>query len=96
MFPPFGQSIFLQQWLFPIVGVSVAMTSMEDEMRELRELVAQLKADNDRLRHERELPGPSTVPVALAGMPGTPQPVEADSVVPGKICFCAQRQMFKI
>ncbi len=42
------------------------MTSMEDEMQELREIVAQLRADNDRLRRVREqvpgeLPGPSTV-----------------------------------
>ncbi len=87
VFPPFGQPVFLRQWPFPIVGVSVAMTGMEDEMRELRELVAQLKADNDRLRRERELPGPSTVPVALAGVPGPPQSVKADSVVPERFVF---------
>lgn len=87
VFPPFRQPVFLRQWPFPIVGVSVAMTGMEDEMRELRELVAQLKADNDRLRSERELPGPSTVPVALAGVPGPPQSVKADSVVPERFVF---------
>lgn len=61
------------------------MTGMEDEMQELWELVAQLKAENDRLR--RELPGPSTVPAAPAGAPGPPQPNEADSVVPERYVF---------
>lgn len=61
------------------------MTSMEDEMQELRELVAQLKADNDHLHRERELPGPSNVPVATATASGPPQPV--DLVVPEWFVF---------
>lgn len=53
---------------------------MEDEFRELRELVAQLKADNERLRQEHALALP--VPVAAGpdvpkAVPVTPQPVNA-------------------
>lgn len=42
---------------------------MEVELQELRELVMQLKADNERLRQEQaaSVPGPSTVPSTSAG-----------------------------
>lgn len=60
-------------------------------MQELRELVAQLRADNDRLRREQvpgELPGPSISPaVASAAMPDLPQPAEIDTVVPDRFVF---------
>lgn len=62
-------------------------------MQELRELVAQLRADNDRLRRESEqvpgeLPGPSTTPVvATAAVSGPPQPVAIDTVVPERFVF---------
>lgn len=52
--------------------------NMEEELRELKELIAQLKADNERLRQERALafPGPS---VASSNMSDaelvTPHPV---------------------
>lgn len=45
---------------------------MDDELRELRELVAQLKADNERLRQEPVAsapPGPSNVPIPATGDP---------------------------
>lgn len=74
-----------------VFGVSVVMTSMEEEMQELRELVAQLRADNERMRREQapgELPGPSIAPVVgSAAMPDPPQPVETDSVVPDRFVF---------
>ncbi len=75
------------------------MTSMEDEMQELREIVAQLRADNDRLHREREqvpgeLPGPSTVNgVASTAMPDPPQPVETNFVGPERfICVPRDRR----
>lgn len=47
---------------------------MEAELQELRDLVMQLKADNERLRQEQEqvavVPGPSTVP-SLSSVPPT-------------------------
>lgn len=49
-----------------------AVTEMEDELRELRDLVAQLKADNKRLRQEPVLvaqPGPSNVTIPVAADP---------------------------
>nr|XP_055046935.1 uncharacterized protein LOC129432507 [Misgurnus anguillicaudatus] len=64
------------------------MTNIEEEMQELRELVAQLRADDDRLRSEREpgeSPGPSVAPsVVPAVMSDPPQPVASDSVVPDR------------
>lgn len=45
VFDPFGQVVFLSSG--SVFGVSVVMTSMEEEMQELRELVAQLRADNE-------------------------------------------------
>ncbi len=79
--------------------MSVALTSMEDEMQELREIVAQLRADNDRLRREREqvpgeLPGPSTVNgVASTARPDPPQPVETNFVGPERfICVPRDRR----
>ncbi len=51
---------------------------MEEELQKLKELIAQLKMDNERLRQERalELPGPS---VAFSNVsdaePVTPHPV---------------------
>ncbi|KAI2644901.1 Gag polyprotein [Labeo rohita] len=60
---------------------------MEDEMQELRELVAQLRTDNDRLRRERESSGSNTVPVATVTAHGPPQPVEPDLVVPERFVF---------
>ena len=37
---------------------------METELHELKDLVAQLRVDNERLRHEQveAVPGPSTAP----------------------------------
>ncbi len=51
---------------------------MEEELRELRELIAQLKADNERLRQERALalPGPSVASSNVSDAePVTPHPV---------------------
>nr|XP_021327606.1 uncharacterized protein LOC110438779 [Danio rerio] len=45
---------------------------MEDELRELRELVTQLKADNERLRQEQvpaALPGPSNISIPVVSDP---------------------------
>lgn len=41
---------------------------MEGELQELRDLVAQLRADNERLWQEQAaaVPGPSTVPSTMA------------------------------
>lgn len=54
---------------------------MEEELRELRELVVQLKADNERLRQERALalPGSST---SSSHVPD-PEPVVPPSAVAG-------------
>ncbi|KAL1277559.1 hypothetical protein QQF64_024232 [Cirrhinus molitorella] len=51
---------------------------MEEELRELKELVAQLKADNERLRQEctLALPGPSAAASSFPDAePVTPHPV---------------------
>ncbi|XP_056317983.1 uncharacterized protein LOC130232232 [Danio aesculapii] len=45
---------------------------MEDELRELRELVTQLKADNERLRQEQvpaAVPGPSNISIPVSDPP---------------------------
>ncbi|KAM9462880.1 uncharacterized protein Hap1MRO34_016753 [Clarias gariepinus] len=60
---------------------------MEDEMQELRELVVQLRTDNDRLRRERELSGSNAVPVAAVTTPGPSQPAEVDLVAPERFVF---------
>ncbi|KAL0198417.1 hypothetical protein M9458_006957, partial [Cirrhinus mrigala] len=63
---------------FPIGVVS----KMEEELRELKELVAQLKADNERLRQEQALalPGSSTTTSTVSDAePVTPQPVGASA-----------------
>lgn len=60
-------------------------------MQELRELVMQLRADNDRLRREQmpgKLPGSSSAPlVPTMAAPDPPQPVDTDSVVPEHFVF---------
>lgn len=57
---------------------------MEDELQELRELVAQLRADNLKLRQDQalaSLPGPSSDPVMLPGPSvGTSQPVDTGTL----------------
>jgi len=75
---------------FIIFWVSVAMTSMEDEIQELRETVAKFNC----LRLESELPGPSSVPVVTpAAVPDPPQPVETDFVVLERfVCMPRERQ----
>ncbi|KAL0161382.1 hypothetical protein M9458_045107, partial [Cirrhinus mrigala] len=55
---------------------------MEEELRELKELVAQLKADNERLRQEQALalPGSSITTSSVSdAKPVTPQPVGASA-----------------
>lgn len=51
---------------------------MEGELQELRDLVEQLRAENDRLQREQAaaVPGPSTAPP----IPSTPRPAPATSV----------------
>lgn len=63
---------------------------MEEELRELRELVAQLKADNDRLRQERTpaLPGPSEPSSGVTDAePGTPPPVSSGAAQAERFVF---------
>lgn len=60
---------------------------MEGELQELRELVAQLKADNERLRQEQAaaVPGPSTAP----SVPSVPPvaPLTASNPVADRLVF---------
>lgn len=62
---------------------------MEDELQELRDLVAQLRADNARLQQAQApvvLPGPdATLPGTSTAPPVTPQPVGA--VAPERFVF---------
>lgn len=52
---------------------------MEEELQELRDLVAQLRADNERLWQEQAaaVPGPSTVPSTSAALPMAPSTASA-------------------
>ncbi len=57
---------------------------MEDELRELRELVVQLKADNERLRQEQvpvAQPGPSSAPIPAAVDPPPTGPGATERLV---------------
>lgn len=60
---------------------------MDEELQELRELVAQLKANNERLRREQPapLPGPSTAPPA-SSVP-TVAPVTASNPLVERLVF---------
>lgn len=63
---------------FSLFGVVSGNLNMEEELRELKELIAQLKADNERLRQERSLalPGPSATSFNVSDAePVTPHPV---------------------
>lgn len=55
---------------------------MEGELQELRDLVAQLKTDNERLLQERavEVPGPSAAPLTATVPPSNPSNASAPSV----------------
>lgn len=60
---------------------------MDDELQELRELVAQLKADNERLRQER-------VPIAQPGPSNAPIPAVVDPPVTGAGASATDRFVF--
>lgn len=60
----------------PLAVGEICGLSMEEELRELREKVTQLRADNERLRQEQSSahPGPSGQPSVAAGpLPSTSQ-----------------------
>ncbi|XP_024117809.2 uncharacterized protein LOC112139296 [Oryzias melastigma] len=55
-----------------IAAPATSVQKMEEELRELRSLVAQLKADNDRLRQEQVLPEPRAGPSVEVAMDSPP------------------------
>ncbi|KAK2848310.1 hypothetical protein Q7C36_009992 [Tachysurus vachellii] len=63
---------------------------MDEDVQELRELVAQLRADNERLRQEQApvTPGPSTAPLMATTTPSaTHQPVGPGALVTERFVF---------
>lgn len=62
---------------------------MEEELREMRELITQLRADNERLRQERasvDLPDPGAASTSAA-QPITPQPTDMSGGVAERFVF---------
>ncbi|XP_041918425.1 uncharacterized protein LOC121682373 isoform X3 [Alosa sapidissima] len=56
---------------------------MEEEMQELRDMVAQLKADNERLRQERAAAGANTTASTSTATPDAPARLVPPPVIPG-------------
>lgn len=66
---------------------------MEGELQELRELVSQLRADNERLRQEQAaaLPAPSAAP-STSAVPPTASSTASDPPSQRGWCLCLEKE----
>lgn len=77
-------------FLFPFIVVSVLKSAMEEELQELGDLVAQLRADNERLGQEQApvaTSGPSTVASIVTTAPSVQQLVGASAPLTERFVF---------
>ncbi|KAK0141480.1 hypothetical protein N1851_021419 [Merluccius polli] len=77
-------SLSIIMWLLLLAGLGLVLvwSAMEGELQEMREVIAQLRADNERLQQEQAaaVPGPGTVPSNLAVPPSAPSTATAPLV----------------